>query len=240
MKKALIIGSVVVAVGLLGTGIAFALTSVGAPRAAVTASSDPNTVGAADIPMLVLIDRLQLSRDQMQKVHDILTQLLDEATAFQTKNQALANDLVTFNGTEEELNQKLSSYKSDLGTPLRDAIKQLGDVLTYRQGKLLQQTLKARLARLADSLAAVRSAAPALESTPGATGTQNRLGLRGNGALTPGSAGRGALLNELRANRAQGSQGQGLLRLMQQAQGGMQRLERVVKLLELKLGQPAA
>jgi len=147
---------------------------------------------------------------------------------------------VTFNGTEEELNQKLSSFKSDLGTPLRDTIKQLGDVLTYRQGKLLQQTLKAKLTRLADSLAAVRAAAPALESAPGATGTQNRLGLRGNGALTPGSAGRGALLNELRANRAQGSQGQGLLRLMQQAQGGMQRLERVVKLLELKLGQPAA
>jgi len=240
MKKALIIGSVVVAVGLLGTGIAFALTSVGAPRAAVTASSDPNTVGAADIPMLVLIDRLQLSRDQMQKVHDILTQLLDEATAFQTKNQALANDLVTFNGTEEELNQKLSSFKSDLGTPLRDAIKQLGDVLTYRQGKLLQQTLKARLTRLADNLAAVRAATPALKSAPGVTGTQNRLGLRGNSVQTPGSTSRGALLNELRANRTQGNQGQGLLRLMQQAQGEMQRLERVVKLLELKLAQPAA
>ncbi len=240
MKKAWIIGSVIVAVGLLCTGIAFAITSVGTPRTAAAALSDPSAVGAADIPTLVLIDRLQLSRDQMQKVHDILSGLVDEVTAFQTKTQALADDLLTFNGTEEELNQKLESFKSDLGTPVRDAIKQLGDVLTFRQGKLLQQTLKARLTRLADNAAAARAAAPALKNAPGVAGTLDRLGLRGSNVQTPGLTSRGTLLNTLRANRAQGDQGQGILRQLQQAQAGVQRLERVVKLLELKLSQPAA
>jgi hypothetical protein len=238
MKKAWIIGSVVVAVGLVGTGIAFAITSVGTPRALVGASSDPSSVGAADIPTLVLIDRLQLSRDQMQKVHDILAQLVDELTAFQTKRQALADDLLAFSGTEEELNQKLEDFKADLGTPLRDAIKQLGDVLTYRQGTLLQQTLKTKLSRLADKLAAARAAAPALNAAPRGAGILDRLGLRGESVQTPGLTSRGALLNGLRAGRAQTNQGQGLLRITQQAQAAAERLERVVKLLELKLGQP--
>jgi len=255
-----------VGLGLVTAGVVFAISAGTAPSStsatgaaqADPSSTDSSQVGASDIPFLTLIDRLQLTRDQMQKVHDILSSVLDKVTALQDGEKAIAADLLAFNGTGDALAQKLSDVKTQIAqleTAVQQARaaakKELGDLLTYNQGQLLQGLLAEKAAARATGTSGLTqgtggkagsnpnqgttSIVP--RSGAGRTQTSSVQGLLGNGNL---GTQRQAVRNGLQGGKAQLlGQGQALsetLRIAQASQGAPV-LERLVQLLELKLAQ---
>ncbi len=247
MSRKLVIGAIVAAIALLAAGIAFAVTSSTPSSSAQTPSLGQAAVSSDDVPMLVLIDKLQLTHDEMQKVHDILASLDARIGAIQTQAQTLANDLLAFSGTEDQLNQRLADFRTSIGTPLQDAIKQLGDTLTINQGKILRQTLAARPAGLSGLSTAglnVRTQATASGRRSG-TETQapaGRLELLRSRLQARQAAGQASTTGPAQTSQAQlaGRGSQRLLALVKRAEAGTPRLERLIKLLELKLAQAPA
>ena len=244
MNRKLVIGAIVAVTALLAAGIAFAVTSSAPSSGAQTPSVSQVAVGSDDIPMLVLIDKLQLTHDKMQKVHDILASLDARVGAIQSQAQTLANDLLAFGGTEGQLNQRLADFRTSIGTPLQDAIKQLGDTLTINQGKILRQTLAERLAGLSGLSTTglnVRTEATA----PGRSGTETpapagRLELLRNRLQARQAAGQASTTSPAQTSQTQLAGSQRLLALVKRAEAGTPRLERLIKLLELKLAQAPA
>ena len=240
MKRFLLVASVVGAVGLLGAGIALAVTSGGAASSNSVPQPGQGTVTAQDIPMLTLIDRLQLTHDQTQKMHDILAGLVTRVAAVQTESQALANDLLAFHGTQDELDQKLADFKAGIGTPLRDAVTQLGDVLTYNQGKLLQRAVLGRLTAVS-TLSQMSGQTGSTSTTASGGETSNGAQALGRRLLSGKLAQRGVQLGQAAvADSSQMAQGQTFLRVARRIEAGTPRLERFVHLLELKLAQSPA
>lgn len=136
MKKVNRIVSFVVILGLL---------------AIVPASAQLDTTqdtDASNLGMLITINKLELTTDQMQQIRDILAGVLDETNALKEGRNAFEQEMLRFNGTGEELDvlveafrEEQSAQASALQENAQGALEDLKEILTLKQGETLGNTL---------------------------------------------------------------------------------------------------
>jgi len=140
MKKVIVSTSLAVLIGLL---VALPLNAqmAGTGRDKVTNQTE-------DIGLLILVDRMNLSPEQMQKLHDALTTVLDQADALKTLASSFKQALISFHGDKDQLNALIESYQSKLHDALaslrekmQSEFNSLKGELTIEQGELLRKAL---------------------------------------------------------------------------------------------------
>lgn len=102
--------------------------------------------GGASLEMLVLVNRLNLSREQMEALHGTITGLLTERAAQSVMEASFRDEMIAWNGTNDELEARLGAFRDEriaAGAALRDkadaAIDGVRSVLSIAQGEILAQ-----------------------------------------------------------------------------------------------------
>ena len=100
----------------------------------------------SNLPMLILINRLELSEDQMDALDDILTGLIGEKDSIEGLTADLEQAMIEFNGTGEELDAMLATFREDqvaaaeaLRESIGEALDDIRDLLSINQGLVLQE-----------------------------------------------------------------------------------------------------
>lgn len=100
----------------------------------------------SNLPMLILINRLELSEDQMDALDDILTGLIGEKDSINEMTADLEQAMIEFDGTGEELDVMLATFREDqvaAAEALRESIggslDAVRDLLSINQGLVLQE-----------------------------------------------------------------------------------------------------
>lgn len=108
----------------------------------------------ANLALLILINRLELTSGQMQQIHDILVGILDEASAISGKREAFAQEMLRFDGSAEKLDARLETFRTQIesnSSALREntqnAVDELTTILTIKQGDILRSSLRGLVAR---------------------------------------------------------------------------------------------
>lgn len=136
MKKANRLMALIAIVGLL------AVLPAGAQQGAIQEN------GGSNLGLLVTINRLGLTPTQMKQVHDVLTGLLNEANTLKEACASFAQEMIRFNGTQEELDASLEAFQKEqsdqaavLQKTAQGAIDELKSILTFKQGETLINAL---------------------------------------------------------------------------------------------------
>jgi len=142
MKKVIASTSLAVLIGLL---VALPLS---AQMAGGMRQDKPLGQPAEDIQLLILIDRMNLSVDQMQALHDALKSVVDQASGLKDLAASFRQDLINFQGDEDMLDALVQGYRTKLRDAMegireqaQEALDSLKDTLTIRQGELLRAAL---------------------------------------------------------------------------------------------------
>jgi len=108
----------------------------------------------ADLALLILINRLELTSGQMQQIHDILVGILDEASTISGKREAFAQEMLRFDGSAEKLDARLETFRTQIEGNLsalrentQNAVDELTTILTIKQGDILRSSLRGLVAR---------------------------------------------------------------------------------------------
>lgn len=126
----------------VGLGLLMALSTIG--QIGVSADQEDTL----NLQLLITVNRLELSRDQMEAMHDLLDGVLDEANALKSDREAFEQEMLTFTGTAAELDAILDAHRKTMdekATALRDTVKdalnQIKELLSMKQGEILEQSL---------------------------------------------------------------------------------------------------
>ena len=132
MKKAKHVMSLMIILGVL---------------AALPASAQVEAIQDEDgcnLGLLITINRLELTTDQMQQIRDILVGVLDEANTLKESRDAFEQEMLRFNGTGEELDVLVEAFREEqaaqasaLQEKARGALEDLKEILTLKQGETL-------------------------------------------------------------------------------------------------------
>ena len=116
------------------------------------AETAPSATSDVNLDLVILVNRMELTKEQMQTLHDTLVSIVDQrdrlCIALEDKRAALEAEMIAFRGTEEALDACLATYREEVAallTSTRDAhttaFEELGELLTYDQGVLLERVL---------------------------------------------------------------------------------------------------
>jgi hypothetical protein len=149
--------------------------------------------------MVLLVNRLELSRQQMETLLSTINGLLDQTAVLDQKRGAFEQEMIAFSGTAEELDVRLASFQTEmktakmvLGEGMAAAVATVKDTLTMKQGEILTAAFPRIVGRLdvvsTDSMSASPQArAGSLRAT--AAGTKGRMMIAGGQApMTPPSS----------------------------------------------------
>lgn len=141
MKKVIVSGTVAMLLGLL-VALPLSAQVAGEMRGGKLANQ------SEDIGLLILIDRMNLSVDQMQALHDALASVVDQASGLKDLAVSFRQDLINFQGDEDMLDALIRSHRTKLHDAMegireqaQEALDSLKDTLTIRQGELLREAL---------------------------------------------------------------------------------------------------
>ncbi len=148
MKKTVISGTVALLLGLL---VAMPLSA----QATGPIWGDKLAGQAGDIDLIILIDRMNLSTDQMQALHDALARVVEQANGLKDITTSFRQDLIKFQGDENALNTLIQNYRTKIREAMNSvheqaqkALDSLKDSLTIRQGELLREALMSPTPRM--------------------------------------------------------------------------------------------
>lgn len=137
-KKITRILSMVLVVGLIAA----------IPASTQILGGSSTAIGESDLPMLILINRLELSEEQMNALNDILSDLVDEKDEMSGLTAEFEEAMIEFNGTEEELDAMLVTFREEqqalaeaLGESVEVSLDKVRDLLSINQGLVLQEEL---------------------------------------------------------------------------------------------------
>lgn len=109
----------------------------------------------ANLGMVILINRLELTRDQMEAIHDSLASILSEIDELDSSREAFYDQMLQFNGTADELDQALSAFRDQMSaaeSAVRDdmkaAIDRIAETLTMKQGEILRRAIPGLFERM--------------------------------------------------------------------------------------------
>jgi hypothetical protein len=136
--------------GLLAIAIAAPLAAIGAAEAVESESAKSSDT--VNLPLLVLVNRLELTDEQMTTLHGLLRGVLDDREAAKSAHESLQaafeEEMVAFDGTSEELEALLEAHRTEIealreehGGSLEDVLDVIKETLTFEQGQLLQAAL---------------------------------------------------------------------------------------------------
>lgn len=137
---------------VLRVGLVFVvLGAIAAIPASTQVTSGPSADAGArdgrDLALLVAVNRLELSRAQMETLRDTLRGLVDAHTAIETRQAAFEDEMVAFGGTADELDARVAAFEADVKTArasLQDATAAAVDVLkttlSMKQGEMLLES----------------------------------------------------------------------------------------------------
>jgi len=107
---------------------------------------------AVNLPLLILVNRMELTDKQMEAIHGILTDLLGDREALAQQRADLEEEMIRFGGTAEELDEILEAFQTQaaeqaeaLWGKITEAIDQIKRILTLKQGELLVEGFPALL-----------------------------------------------------------------------------------------------
>lgn len=118
--------------------------------AALPASAQSVSAGADDgnLALLVSVNRLELTQEQMAELHDILSDLLESRSEMGTAVDAFEQVMIEFSGTNEELDELLAAFREDqiaqaeaMHEVVASSIDAIGDLLSINQGVILKEEL---------------------------------------------------------------------------------------------------
>ncbi len=149
-KKWLRIGSLVLLLGLIA--------AIPASTQVLFGSSGGDTEGS-DLPLLILVNRMELTPEQMEEIHGLLEGLLEEREALELRRAELEEDMVAFTGTAEELDEILEVFRAEsveqaeaAREHVAEVIDRMKGILTLKQGEVLAEVLPGLLGDRAASV----------------------------------------------------------------------------------------
>ncbi len=108
----------------------------------------------SNLSMLILVNRLELSEEQMEELRDILTGLLEEKDGMDALRAEFEESMISFSGTGEELDELLATFREDQGTlteamreSTESSLDEVRDLLSINQGIVLREALPSMLGR---------------------------------------------------------------------------------------------
>jgi len=116
-------------------------------------SADAETAATESEPLnlglLLLVNRLQLTDEQMTEIHGILSELVEARgslrVSVEAAQAAFTEEMVAFDGTAEELDAAIAAHREEMAalaegvaTARPAALTALGGVLTYEQGRMIE------------------------------------------------------------------------------------------------------
>ena len=139
MKKVRLILSLALIAGLL---------AIIPASAQIDASAEGSKNGTENLPLLITINRMELTPTQMQEIRDILVGVLSEADILKADRDAFTQEMLEFNGSTDELDALLATFREQVkgkATSLQESAKgvldQLKGILTIKQGEILRESL---------------------------------------------------------------------------------------------------
>jgi ElaB/YqjD/DUF883 family membrane-anchored ribosome-binding protein len=158
----------------------------------IVAESGNAALDEGNLAMLILVNRLELSEEQMNGLHDILADLLGEREQMESLRAELEEAMIEFNGTGDELDAILATFREDqqaLAEALRESLTTsldaVRDLLSINQGIVLRDELPRLLGggaslRAAHSDGRTQTASPMMENrmTPSITGRGSMMDQR--------------------------------------------------------------
>ena len=143
-------------------------------QVAQTSSQAASSQSSGNLPLILLVNRLELSRSQMETVRTTIENLLAQGNVLSQKEASFESDMIAFNGTAEELDTRLAAFSADMKAAREDFRKQaaaavdtLEETLTMKQGKILIEAFPGLMARL-DALSSSATAAASQAMAPSA------------------------------------------------------------------------
>ena len=102
----------------------------------------------SNLPLLILVNRMELTPEQMEEIHGLLDGLLEEREALALRRAELEEDMVAFTGTAEELDEVLEAFRAESAEQaeaarehVAEVIDQIQGILTLKQGEVLAEVL---------------------------------------------------------------------------------------------------
>ncbi|MCK4570536.1 hypothetical protein KAT84_01170 [Candidatus Bipolaricaulota bacterium] len=139
MKKLSRILSMVIVVGMIAV--------IPASTQILSGSRGESSDGV-NLPILVLVNRLELSEEQMEALQDLLSDLLEERETVDAFRAEFEDVMIKFNGKGEELDELLSTFREEQGAlaeALHESVKasldEARDLLSINQGIVLREAL---------------------------------------------------------------------------------------------------
>jgi len=119
------------------------------PASTQVVSADKVAVDdGTNLRMVVLVNRLDLTKEQMQTIHDALAGVLVEIDALDSRRAEFYDEMLRFNGTADELDQALSAFRDEMSaageglrSDMREAIDEIAGTLTMKQGEILRRAI---------------------------------------------------------------------------------------------------
>ena len=114
---------------------------------------------AGNLPLLILVNRMELTAEQMQEIRGLLQGLLEEREAVELRRAELEEDMIAFTGTVEELDEILDAFRAEsveqaetAREHVAEVIDRIKGILTLRQGEILAEALPGLLGDQAESV----------------------------------------------------------------------------------------
>ena len=133
------IGSLVVLLGLIA--------AIPASTQALFGSSGGGVEGS-NLPLLILVNRMELTPEQMEGIHGLLEGLLEEREPLESRRAELEEDMIAFTGTAEDLDEILEVFRAEsveqaeaARAHVAEVIDRMKEILTLKQGEVLAEAL---------------------------------------------------------------------------------------------------
>ena len=114
---------------------------------------------AGNLPLLILVNRMELTPEQMQEIRGLLQGLLEEREAVELRRAELEEDMIAFTGTVEELDEILDAFRAEsveqaetAREHVAEVIDRIKGILTLKQGEILAEALPGLLGDQAESV----------------------------------------------------------------------------------------
>jgi hypothetical protein len=137
--KRLRIVSLVVLLGLIA--------AIPASTQGLLGSTGGGALGGS-LPLLVLVNRMELTPEQMEAIHGLLVGLVEAREALELRQVEFEQEMAAFTGTAADLDETLEAFRAEMEAQVRtvreyvqDAIDRIKGILTVKQGEVLAEAL---------------------------------------------------------------------------------------------------
>jgi len=121
--------------------------------------ADAGPFEESNLPLLITVNRMELTVEQMEGIHGILVGLLEERAQIEAARSEFEQEMVAFTGTAERLAELLETFRSAAGEhaatlqeAVSAAVEEIKDILTVNQWEALGETFPGLLTERATTI----------------------------------------------------------------------------------------